>query len=163
MEHARRHLVAAIIVSECSRALVAAAEPLTFPTDRVHAGGASIGMAPRIATSARNCASSVRAFSEYRECGEYYQAPAMTKWSPIADSRPRSSRLTTRSGIGDAAGGLRAAEYVAQACTFGIARRAHKPSRHHGCVLRSGAIHAHRRDLQTSLDRLNRYVATIVD
>src|SRR4051794_26366389 len=97
MEHARRHLVAAIIVSGVlACASIAAAEPLTLP-DAIER---ALRAAPAISIAAANSDISTAHVKEQRaplfpnvaSGGEYYQAPG---YDEVVTNRGLSTALVT--------------------------------------------------------------------
>jgi outer membrane protein len=168
MEHACRQLMVAVIVSGVlACASVAAAEPLTLPVaiDRALRAAPAVGVAAAASDISAAHVREQRAplYPNIASGGEYYQAPG---YDEVVTNRGLSTALVTLDYTvwdwGRRQARLRAAEYVAQASRLGVAAARAQivfdTTVAYFDLVRSRGM---QRDLQTSLDRLTRYVATI--
>jgi outer membrane protein TolC len=170
MEHTRRHFIAAVVVTGvfvC--ASIAAAGPLTLPDaiDRALRAAPAVGVAAAASDMSAAHVREQRAplYPNIASGAEYYQAPG---YDEVVTNRGLSTALLTLDYTvwdwGRRQARLRAAEYVAEASRLGVAAARAQivfdtTVAYFDLVRSRGTA----RDLQTSLDRLTRYVATITE
>lgn len=170
MEHTRRHFIAAVVVcGVLVCASIAAAGPLTLPDaiDRALRAAPAVGVAAAASDMSAAHVREQRAplYPNIASGAEYYQAPG---YDEVVTNRGLSTALLTLDYTvwdwGRRQARLRAAEYVAEASRLGVAAaRAQIVFDTTVAYLDLVRSRGTALDLQTSLDRLTRYVATIAD